>query len=87
MHYQQHLELMEPDEAWTPKHHVIFHMLFRADWLGNPRFYSAWRSEALNKVLKGSCRQVSQATFEATVLLKMARVLQELVSQHKRRAR
>ena len=73
--YQLHIALMEQDESFTPKHHLIIHLLFRADFLGNPRFYASWKSEALNKVLKGCCRQVSQATFEATVLFRTRSVL------------
>jgi hypothetical protein len=73
--YQLHMACMEADDAYTPKHHILFHLLYRSDWLGNPRFYASWQSEAKNKLLKASCRNVSQATFEATVLFRMKSVL------------
>ncbi len=73
--YQTHMACMEPEDAYTPKHHILFHLLYRSDKLGNPRYYASWQSEAKNKLLKLSCRAVSQATFEATVLFRMKHVL------------
>jgi hypothetical protein len=75
MEYQLHIACMEPEDAYTPKHHILFHLLYRSDYLGNPRHYASWQSEAKNKLLKASCRNVSQATFEATVLFRMKSVL------------
>ena len=75
--YQLHMTCMEAAEAYTPKHHLMFHPLYMAASLGNPRLYSSWLSEAKNKVLKMACRQVSQATFEATVLFRMRAALQK----------
>jgi hypothetical protein len=73
--YQTHMACMEPDDMYTPKHHILFHLLFRSCQLGNPKYYASWQSEAKNKVLKMSCRAVSQATFSATVLFRMKHVL------------
>ena len=42
---------------------------------GNPNIYSNWIDEDLNKTLKACCKNVSQATFEASVLLKMREIL------------
>jgi hypothetical protein len=75
--YQTHMTCMEPDDMFTPKHHILFHLLYRSGQLGNPRYYASWQSEAKNKLLKSSCRAVSQATFEATVLFRMKHVLRK----------
>jgi hypothetical protein len=66
---------MEKDESYIPKHHIMMHGLHRSAEHGNPKFYATWKSETHNKTLKLCCRQVSQATFETTVLLKMKHVL------------
>jgi hypothetical protein len=66
---------MEPEDAYTPKHHILFHVLYRSGQLGNPRYYVSWQSEAENKLLKMSCQAFSQATFEPTVLFRMKQVL------------
>ena len=67
--------------AWTdlhiPKRHAVSHMVFSALFYGNPRFYATWTDESLNKLLQAACRQLSQATFEDTVLLSMAHLLKE----------
>ncbi|CAK0848107.1 unnamed protein product [Prorocentrum cordatum] len=55
----------------TPKRHILWHMLQRAAFLGNPLFYANWTDEGLNRVLKGACREQSQVTFEECVLLSM----------------
>ena len=73
--YQLHMACMEPEDSYIPKHHILFHLLFRAHHLGNPKYYASWQSEAFNKVLKSSCRGVSQATFDATILFRMRHVL------------
>ena len=75
------MTLTEKDDVFAPKHHILFHLLHRCEHLGNPRFYSTWRSEAMNKVLKSACRQVSQITFEPTVLLKMKHLLAQQLKQ------
>ena len=75
MTYREHMALMEPEDAFTPRHHIVFHMLDRIWFFGNPRWYSTWESEAKNKVLKLACRDTSQATFEQSVLLRMSELL------------
>ena len=77
-----HLALMEAENAYTPKHHIMVHLLFMSWFFGNPKSYSAWLSEAKNKTLKLACRETSQATFESSVLLRM----RELLAVKKRRA-
>jgi len=76
------MALMEPEDAFTPKHHILVHLLFRSSFFGNPKSYATWLSEANNKTLKLACRETSQATFESSVLLRM----QALLAAKKRRA-
>ena len=73
--YGDHVALMQPYDVYTPKHHLMWHVLIRMGYQGNPSFYSNWVDEDLNKKLKACCRNVSQSTFESTVLLKMREVL------------
>ena len=77
-HYSRHMLLMEPFEELVPKHHVIYHLLFKAAFLGNPRAYATWTDEALNKLLKMACRQTSQSTFDQAVLCRMSELLKQV---------
>lgn len=76
------LTKQDPDQL-IPKRHLMLHVLRGIDMQGNPRFYSAWQDESNNKILKKCCRQVSQATFELSVLSSMKRIMAQL--QRKRR--
>jgi hypothetical protein len=58
-----------------PKKHQFFHLLRRLRLSGNPMMFTCWKWEALNKPLKRCCRNVSQASFELTVLNSMGRLL------------
>ena len=78
-HYCHHMAAMEPDETYTPKHHLIMHLLSRINYFGNPRKYSTWLDESWNRTLKLACREVSQASFEASVLLRMREILKSYV--------
>ena len=60
---------------------MIEHLVNR----GNPRLYSNWLDESLNKTLRAACRQLSQATFEPELLVHMERLLEENPRQFKRR--
>ena len=60
----------------TPKRHAMGHMICSTPLKGNPRCYSNWLDESLNRLLKKACRQLSQATFEQTLLLTMPRLLE-----------
>ena len=44
------------------------HLLGQIYWFGNPQEYSLWEDESLNKALKQSCRSLSQATFDKTII-------------------
>ena len=61
-------------DVMVPKRHEMLHLLRGMKFLGNPRFYSNWKDEALNSLLKQCCRGLSQYTFEATVLTAMAKL-------------
>jgi hypothetical protein len=81
--YNAHIALMAPFGVYTPKHHIIYHLLEKIGYQGNPREYACWLDESLNRQLKGACRNVSQATFEHSVLLAM-RDLMRPDASHKR---
>ena len=59
------------DDLNTPKKHLVTHLFYDMQFLGNPRFYSNFYDESLNKLLKSFCRLVSQDTFEYFLLLRM----------------
>ena len=63
------------EELDTPKNHLSMHLIRDLLFMGNPRWWSTWKDESLNKTLKKCCRDISQATFDATVLSGMAQVL------------
>ena len=82
--YAEHITLLREEEAQlTPKHHVLWHLLLGMRDLGNPATYACWMDEALNKTLKASCRQTSQATFEPTVLFRMSDLLQARIRKRR----
>ena len=58
-----------------PKRHVVSHLISRLADHGNPRLAANWFDEALNKLLKAACRQVSQTTFEASLTHRMRPML------------
>ena len=64
-----------PDER-MPNMHAICHMIIGMGFHGNPRAYANWVDEALNRVLKTACRNISQQHFESRVLLRMPQLLQ-----------
>ena len=62
-------------ELAIPKRHLWIHALDRLLDHGNPWNYSCWYDEHLNKVLKMATRNVSQATFENSLLQRMRYIL------------
>ena len=82
--YNMHIALMATFDVYTPKHHIIYHLLEKTDYQGNPREYACWLDESLNRLLKGACRNVSQATFEQSVLLAMRELLRPQCSHARR---
>ena len=58
-----------------PKRHLVLHILEHLPQKGNPKYYATWMDEALNRTLKAACRQLSQSSFEATILCHMWTIL------------
>ena len=78
-HYSRFLALTHGfEDLELPKKHLGMHMVAGANIMGNPRIFANWRDESLNKTLKAACRQVSQATFDITVLTSMRKILDEM---------
>ena len=72
-------------QAWAdlhiPKRHLMFHLICRSLFFGNPRRYAVWEDEGLNRELKKHCRTVSQRTFESFLLLRMRETLRRGVKR------
>ena len=78
-YWKTFVSLTEADaRQLIPKRHLMFHLLTEIPKFGTPRLYAVWMDEALNKELKAACRQLSQTTFEAAILLRFPRILREL---------
>ena len=73
--YVRHVALMAPFACYTPKHHVVFHLLRNVGRQGNPYVYATWLDESLNKTLKTACRNAAAATFYPAVLRRMRELL------------
>ena len=73
--YCQHIAMMSVFSCFTPKHHLVFHLLFRQGAQGNPAKYSTWLDESLNKVLKQACKNACSAKFDQSILLRMRELL------------
>ena len=76
----------EVEDVHIPKRHLVAHLLSQMAQFGNPRRYSTWRDESLNRVFKAACRTTSQVTFECCVLNRMKELLSK-ESQTRKRAR
>ena len=73
--YVRHMALMVPFDCLIPKHHIMYHLLVKSGFQGNPAVYATWLDEALNKSLKQACKNASSATFYESVLLKLREML------------
>ena len=77
-HYRGFVACTRDEEALNfPKSHQFMHMMRRLEFAGNPKIYACWTWEGLNKPLKRSCRNISQHTFEMTVLNSVNRMLRD----------
>ena len=70
--------MKDDEQGCVPKFRIVFHLIFDISLFGNPSLYATWYDEALNKLLKATCRQTSQSTFERAVLLRMRELLSKL---------
>ena len=68
-------------ELHIPKRHAWLHLILNMHYSGNPVFFACWLDEALNKVFKGACQGISQATFDASVLQRMPSVLDRALNR------
>ncbi len=94
MHIQQelcdtwlrHMTLIRQIDVtlYTPKHHLMIHVLHRADLQGNPWFYHTFLDESMNKELKKVLRLCHQSTFETTGLYKVSRHLENVAKRLRR---
>ena len=75
--YVRHVALMVPYDSFVPKHHLLFHLLQKSAYQGNPAKYATWLDESLNKVLKAACKHAAAITFEQSVLFRMRGLLRE----------
>ncbi len=76
VNYNDHVALMLPFDVYTPKTHIIWHMCHLCEFQGNPKIYSNWVDEDLNRTLKDTCRGLSQLSFEGPLLLRLREILQ-----------
>ena len=82
---KRHMVLTEGiGECRIPKRHQCVHMVLKMPVFGNPRFYANWRDEGDNSTLKRACRELSQATFEQSLLLRMPQLLRPSLQKRKR---
>ena len=58
-----------------PKRHLAVHLVKDATRLGNPSAYANWRNESDNKLLKQASREISQATYNTSVLSAMVHIM------------
>ena len=83
--YKTYLEkTVDFNELKVPKRHLMVHLIARIPWYGNPLSYACWVDESLNRQLKSSCRMVSQATFESSILLATRAANYRYVKKRKR---
>ena len=77
--------LTETDpEFKMSKRHLMFHLFENLDRFGNPSVYAAWFDETLNRHLKAAARDISQATFDQSVLLRFPFILRDLFSRKRK---
>lgn len=76
--YKRFLTLTKSMGMNIPKRHLFMHLLRGIPANGNPKRHACWQDESLNKMLKATCRNTSQTTFDEVVLLFMQRQLNRL---------
>ena len=83
------LTVSEPLDLFTPKAHLMVHLILRAGFHGNPLSYQCFLDESLNSVLKKTARNCHQAKFESSLMLKLEVVLRrkEATEQQAKRRR
>eukprot|EP00974_Lingulodinium_polyedra_P021705 2096413-Lingulodinium_polyedra.AAC.1 len=75
--WKRFMLLVEPMEMYTPKAHLMFHLVTRSLLHGNPVHYQTFADEGLNRVLKRSLRLCHQSNFELMGLIKFGAALEK----------
>ena len=82
--HKRFLRLMRSFNAFTPKFHMMYHVVQRSLAMGNPLTYAVFYDEGLNKTLKQALRNCHQLAFEHMAMVKMAEVLDRAAAKRKR---
>ena len=85
--WKRHMALIRRLDVsiFTPKHHLMVHLILRAIFQGNPSFAAVWRDEGYNKNLKQCLRNVHQMNFESRGLIKFKALLDILYQKAQKR--
>jgi hypothetical protein len=63
------------------KHHLMTHAIQKSHYMGNPRFYTTYRSESFNGVLARMARSVHSITFYKNIHYKASLLNARCLSQ------
>ena len=85
--WSRHVALMSDYGVFTPKSHLMAHVIHRAPTHGNPWLYACFLDEGLNKQLKSCLRLCHQANFEAMAFVKIEQTLLAYFTRQCDRAR
>ena len=69
--WKRYSALTQDLDMSTPKAHLMWHLILRAEIQGNPWSYTTFMDESLNKLLKKTLRLCHQAAFETMGLAKI----------------
>ena len=70
-------------EQWIPKSHLVYHLILRAAYHGNPVLYHTFLDESLNSTLKKVLRLCHQCRFETQGLAKIEKALSSFGQKRK----
>ena len=73
--FNNFIRLTPGDRFEYPKRHLAVHLVKDAARLGNPTVYANWKNESDNKLLKQASREISQATYNTSVLSAMVHIM------------
>ena len=74
--YMRYMWLVTPWQIFTPKAHLMIHMLQRAAYLGAPSTYDCFKDEGYNRNLKQVLKNVSQLSFDTHCLAKLEKAME-----------
>ena len=69
------MAIAEELEAWTPKAHLMYHLIIKSVRQGNPLRYQVFADESLNRILRDALRLCHQTRFEQLGMVKMQEIL------------